>query len=138
LLFSNLKGFILTYKDIAHSTILMKSYFFTVVFFLSLLSVTCTSQKNTSLPACIRQRIDSIKNLPVWNPPAEVHEYKYQGKTVYYFTSDCCDQFNMVVDVLCQPICAPSGGITGKGDRKCEGFLKEAEHIRLVWKDDRK
>jgi hypothetical protein len=90
-----------------------------------------------TLPSCIQQKIDSIKNQPKWNPPAEVNEYVYNGKTVYLFSADCCDQYNVVYDAQCNYVCAPSGGITGKGDRKCEDFNTAAKLIRVVWKDER-
>jgi hypothetical protein len=64
-------------------------------------------------------------------------EYRYNGKRVFLFSSDCCDQFNQVVDEQCNYICAPSGGITGKGDRKCTDFADKAELVKVVWKDER-
>lgn len=107
----------------------------------SLLVVTakeCTKTKKTiALPACVQQKIDAIKKEPRWNPPAEVHEYTYQGKTVYLFSAPCCDQYNAVYDAECNYICAPSGGLTGKGDQKCIDFNTAATHVRLVWKDER-
>lgn len=90
-----------------------------------------------STPACILQKIDSIKKQHVWNPPAEIHEYEYEGKRVYAISADCCDQFTTVVDADCKYICAPSGGFTGKGDGKCVDFFNKAKHVRLVWKDER-
>lgn len=89
------------------------------------------------LPSCIQQKIDSIKKQPKWNPPAEVHEYVYNGKTVYLFSADCCDQYNVVYDAQCNYVCAPSGGMTGKGDRKCEDFNTDVKLTRVVWKDER-
>lgn len=90
-----------------------------------------------SAPACILQKIDSIKRDHVWNPPAEIHEYENEGKKVYVISADCCDRFTTVVDSNCNYICAPSGGFTGRGDGKCRDFFTKAKHIRLVWKDER-
>jgi hypothetical protein len=98
---------------------------------------TIASPLETSEPSCIQRRIDSIKQQPVWNPPAEVHEYEYNGKKVYLFSANCCDQFNTLMDANCNYVCAPSGGFTGKGDRKCNDFYDTAKHLRLVWKDER-
>jgi uncharacterized protein DUF6970 len=89
------------------------------------------------IPSCVQARIDEIKKEPKWNPPAEVNEYLYNGKTVYLFTADCCDQFITLVDANCNTICAPSGGITGGGDGRCPDFYEKAQHVRLVWKDSR-
>jgi len=101
-----------------------------------LLSTHCNKQKS-DIPSCIQQKIDQIKAVQKWNPPAEVNEYIYQGKHVYLFSADCCDQFNELFDNNCNYICAPSGGITGKGDMKCTDFSATAQFVKLVWKDPR-
>jgi hypothetical protein len=88
--------------------------------------------------SCIREKIATIKREPVSNPPTEVYSYLYQGKTVYYFTSNCCDMFNYVYDVNCNIICAPDGGIAGTGDGKCSEFFNEATNKTLIWIDTRK
>lgn len=87
--------------------------------------------------ACIQQKIDSIKQVPVWNPPAEINEYNYAGRKVFLISADCCDFYSIAVDSNCNYICAPSGGFTGKGDRKCTDFNEKAKLVRLVWKDER-
>jgi len=96
----------------------------------------CNS-KMRSLPSCLQQRISAIQKEAKWNPPAEINEYVYHGKKVYLFSANCCDQFNTLVDENCNTLCAPSGGITGKGDRKCTDFADSATHVPVVWKDDR-
>lgn len=90
------------------------------------------------VPACVQAKIDSIKNVPVWNPPASVYSYVYKNQTVYSFSADCCDQYNVVYDTNCKVVCSPSGGITGSGDGRCSDFHKMAMNEILIWKDDRK
>lgn len=90
-----------------------------------------------SIPACIKQKIDSIKQQPAWNPPARVEEYEYEGRKVYLLSANCCDRFTTAFDGTCNYICAPSGGFTGRGDGKCRDFSEKAKMIRLVWKDER-
>jgi hypothetical protein len=103
-----------------------------------LLGSTCKkAQEKLSIPSCIQKKIDEIKAQPKWNPPAEINEYIYQDKHVYLFSSNCCDQYNMLYDENCNPICAPSGGFTGRGDGKCTDFNEKAKKLRLVWKDER-
>jgi hypothetical protein len=114
----------------------MKALLFLSVILASLAQRECNKQK-TLVPSCIQARIDTIKQQPRWNPPAEVTEYRYNGKRVFLFSSNCCDQYNEVVDESCQYICAPSGGFTGKGDGKCPDFGEKAELVKVVWKDDR-
>lgn len=103
---------------------------------LPVMNETCSKNKN-QIPSCIEEKIEQIKKEAKWNPPAEINEYKFEGKRVYLVTSNCCDQYNSLLDSDCNFICAPSGGITGKGDGKCNEFANTAKHIKLIWKDDR-
>ena len=104
---------------------------------LPLLNEKCNSKNKSKIPTCIQNRIEEIKNEGKWNPPGEINEYQFQGKTVYLITSNCCDQYNNLVDADCQVICAPTGGITGNGDGKCNDFANQAKHTRRIWKDER-
>ncbi len=97
----------------------------------------CAKTTQNGLPLCVKGKIDTIKTQPKWNPPAEVWEYNLNGKKVYLFNADCCDQYTTLYDANCNYICAPSGGLTGKGDRKCDDFNTTAKQVRLVWKDNR-
>jgi len=97
----------------------------------------CNKNKLAEIPDCVQQKINTIKAKPKWNPPATVTEYLYNGKKVYLFTSDCCDQYIELYDNDCNYLCAPSGGIAGSGDRKCTDFYSTATLIREVWKDER-
>src|SRR6188474_1147564 len=99
--------------------------------------LSCNKNSLPGCPTCINQRIEEIKKQPKWNPAAEIHEYLYNGQQVFLISADCCDQYMTLVDKNCNYICAPSGGITGKGDGKCPDFYEKAQHIRLVWKDPR-
>ncbi len=101
-------------------------------------SIDKTASIKDSIPVCIRKMIDAgNKEIPP-NAPVQVDEYNYNGKTVFLLTAPCCDQFNTLYDDSCQMICSPSGGITGRGDRKCEDFSKTAKHIKLVWENPAK
>ena len=115
----------------------MKSYIFGAAIFLSVFGQKCRKNATPAIPACIQSKIDEIKMQQRWNPPAQVEEYNYGGKRVFLFSADCCDQFNQAFDENCNYICAPGGGITGKGDRKCEDFKTAATFIKLIWKDER-
>lgn len=92
------------------------------------------NERTDSIPACVRQIIDEATNEEPSNAPVRVDEYLYNEKTVYLVTAHCCDQYNMLYDTLCQPLCAPSGGFTGRGDGKCADFSNTAKHIKLIWK----
>lgn len=97
----------------------------------------CTKNKIEGIPNCVQKKINEIRAQPKWNPPATVTEYLYNGKTVYLFTSDCCDQYIQLYDSDCNYLCAPSGGLTGQGDGKCKDFYTKATLVREVWKDTR-
>lgn len=113
------------------------NYFFKIALAVLLQPQACNKASIEQLPKCINQKIAALKAEPKANPAAEVHLYNYNGKKVYLFNSPCCDQYNTAYDSECNYVCAPSGGITGKGDRKCLDFNATATYIKLVWKDDR-
>ncbi len=98
---------------------------------------TTSTTPDATIPACIQQKIDSIKKEEKWNPPAQVEEYEYVGRKVYLVSAPCCDFYTAAIDANCNYVCAPSGGITGKGDRKCIDFTEKARFIRAIWKDER-
>jgi hypothetical protein len=99
--------------------------------------IVVSSAPGKKIPACIASKIDSIKARPVWNPPAEIHEYEYNGRKMYVLSAPCCDFFTTAVDETCNYVCAPAGGFTGRGDGKCSDFFKVGKHLGLIWKDER-
>lgn len=115
----------------------MKNYMIICMSAFSILLVSCHKKPSLSIPSCIMEKIETIKNQPKWNPPATVEEYMYKGKTIYLFSSPCCDRYNEAFDQNCNYVCSPSGGYTGKGDRKCEDFKDAAQFVKVIWKDDR-
>lgn len=99
---------------------------------------SANSKEDTSaVPACVKKLLDDAAKDTPPTLPIQIDEYSYKDKTVYLVTADCCDFYNIVYDVNCEKICAPSGGIAGTGDGQCPDFSKEAKHIRLVWKKDK-
>lgn len=94
------------------------------------------SDLNIDVPSCVENKITEIKEKEVYNPPAEVWKWEVDHNTYYYFTSDCCDQYNYLYDENCDEICAPDGGFMGRGDGKCPEFNGET-NATLIWKDER-
>lgn len=114
----------------------MKYLFILLVF--PFLSASDCSKKKDAMPTCLAEMItERTKEIPP-SPPEQIDEYLYNDKTVYLVTAPCCDQFDVVYDENCKEICAPSGGITGKGDGKCEDFFKTAKQIKVLWKKEKK
>lgn len=88
------------------------------------------------IAACVQAMIEIILSEEVWSSPAQVWEWKVDDKTYYYFTADCCDQFNQLFDDSCNYVCAPDGGFTGAGDGLCPDFGDEIVK-QLLWEDTR-
>lgn len=111
---------------------------FTLFLLTSLLSAFQCGDENTSIcPSFVDTKIAELQAKPKQNPAAEITEYTWGGRKVYLVSSDCCDQFNYLYNECGDVICAPSGGITGKGDGQCPDFSAQATNARLVWRDPR-
>lgn len=113
----------------------MHNFFVKIMFVIAILSTLNSCEDNTTL-SCIDTKINEIKQTEVTNPPTEVWKWDVDRNTYYYFTSDCCDQFNFLYNEKCEIVCAPDGGITGNGDGSCPEFIGEIEKT-LFWKDPR-
>jgi len=113
----------------------------TILIFLAtiLLNVNTCDKAPTSFVA---SKISELKSKDIYNPPASIWEWKYNGAIYYYVTADCCDQFNELYNEDGNLICHPDGGYTGKGDGKCpmNAFSSDTVNLKrtLIWKDDRK
>ncbi|UYZ62835.1 DUF6970 domain-containing protein [Hymenobacter weizhouensis] len=81
--------------------------------------------------------IEQLKQQPKQNPPAEVTQYTYQGRTVYLVTGGCCDNYNYLFDTCGNVLCAASGGVSGRGDGRCPNFSATATNPVLIWRDPR-
>ncbi len=104
---------------------------------LSMAFSSCISlDLNEEVPQCIEAKIRKLKRKPVQNPPAEVWKWETGGALYYYFTGDCCDQFNELYDAECNYVCAPDGGLGGAGDGKCPVFSQPIKKT-LIWRDAR-
>jgi len=101
--------------------------------------IACKKQSGilSLTPSCILNKIEDLKKQPKRNPAAVVEQYTYLNEKVYYITSDCCDQYNILYDSDCNIICAPGGGISGRGDGKCADFFESARNKLLIWEDSR-
>jgi len=88
-------------------------------------------------PSCIKKKIRAIKKEDVRNPSASVWQYSYDGQTVYYIPSYCCDAMSELYDDDCNKLCSPDGGISGGGDGQCSDFFTIRTEEKLIWQDDR-
>lgn len=96
------------------------------------------SETPSPLPECVQKIMDTLGKQEPPELPVKIEEYQYQGKTVYLFTADCCDQYDKLYDADCKYLCAPGGGFTGRGDGKCPDFTKEAKLVKELWTKPKK
>jgi hypothetical protein len=89
-------------------------------------------------PVWIDSLIARLEREPVQNPPGMIMRYIYKGEAVYSVPSPCCDQFGYVYSASQARICAPSGGITGRGDGRCPDFYPTATDPTVIWRETRK
>ncbi|MBU1099231.1 MAG: hypothetical protein KKA84_02420 [Bacteroidetes bacterium] len=85
----------------------------------------------------MEELISEYQNQPVGNPPQSIWQYTYEGQLVYYVPPQCCDQFSVLYDKEGDYICAPDGGITGRGDGQCPDFFSDRKNEKLIWRDSR-
>jgi len=103
----------------------------------AVLAVGCSSPAEPERPLWVWKLIAEYQVKPVGNPPQSIWQYEYAGRTVYYVPAQCCDMFGSLYDAEGTLICAPDGGITGKGDGRCPDFRAERKNEQLVWRDAR-
>ncbi len=85
----------------------------------------------------MKDLIAEFESEPVGNPPQSIWRYEYKSQIVYYVPAQCCDMFSTLYDADGEVICAPSGGIDGRGDGKCPDFNQERKNEMLIWEDPR-
>jgi hypothetical protein len=110
---------------------------------LSLVAFRCNkSSEPTPTSSCpnggLAAKIAALQAKPKGNPAYEIWAYTWNGQKVYLASDEtCCDQFITLYDECFNVLCAPSGGITGKGDGRCSDFYQQATDQQLVWRDPR-
>ena len=97
----------------------------------------CAPAADGNNPAWIDEMIAQFESEPVGNPPQSIWRYRYDGQTVYYVPAQCCDMFSSLYDVDGNLLCAPDGGITGRGDEQCPDFADQRTDETLIWQDAR-
>jgi hypothetical protein len=98
---------------------------------------TCSQTTQSDNPAWVHQMIEKFQNEPIGNPPQSIWRYDYEGETVYYIPAQCCDKYSSLYDKDGKVICAPDGGISGRGDGRCPYFFQKRTEEKLIWKDPR-
>jgi hypothetical protein len=110
---------------------------FIIIITLGFVAAGCASPAQPENPSWVDPLISKYQNEPVGNPPQSIWRYDYNGQTVYYIPPQCCDQYSKLLDAGGQVICAPDGGLTGRGDGRCPDFFAKRTNEALIWKDNR-
>lgn len=87
------------------------------------------------------ENLEAGNNLPVWikerafkSKKLTVLRYEHDGKIYYLTSSDVTDGLSSLYDSGGNYICAPSGGITGRGDGQCPEFVrKDLKNGTIIW-----
>jgi len=93
------------------------------------LVVLAAGCKEQQLPDFVHEVID-------WHVESDIRaiwSFRYNGDTVYYVQSGCCDMYNELYNVQGERICAPDGGFTGAGDGICPDFWDSAKRRIVIW-----
>jgi hypothetical protein len=99
-----------------------------ILFAIVVLIFGCENEKVLrGTPECIENMINEMAADQVWNPPAKVYSYTYNGSTVYFIPQRCCDIPSSLMDDNCNYICSPDGGIGGGGNGECDDFFETRE-----------
>jgi hypothetical protein len=88
-------------------------------------------------PEWVRTMIARFEAAPVANPPHRIVRYRYRDQIVFYVPPSCCDQPGQLYDDHGNVLCAPDGGMTGRGDGQCADFHALRSEETLVWRDSR-
>jgi hypothetical protein len=109
-----------------------------VILVFALFLAGCSPATQSTNPKWVDQLILKFEGEPVGNPPQSIWSYEYHGQVVYYVPAQCCDMFSTLYDANGNVICAPDGGITGRGDGRCQDFISQKTSELLIWQDPRK
>ena len=78
-------------------------------------------------PADARQRIAEAQARPDEAAARGIVRYTLGNRTLWLLPSPCCDQFNHVYTEAGEAVCAPTGGIVGRGDGRCPPGLRRED-----------
>ncbi len=99
-------------------------------------SAACANHPSSN-PVWLDRLVAEFKAEPVANPPHRILRYRYRGQTVYYVPPSCCDQPSALYDEAGARLCAPDGGMTGRGDGRCADFREQRSDESIFWSDTR-
>jgi len=73
--------------------------------------------------ATVQREIVRLVQDPSATSKLSISRVEYLGTEAFLVQSPCCDRFNYLYDKNGRILCAPSGGIAGRGDGRCRGSI---------------
>ena len=67
----------------------------------------------------VRQQIEAYETPGQEAASRVVRKVTYSGEPAYLIASPCCDWFDYLYDSKGAILCAPTGGLAGRGDGSC-------------------
>jgi hypothetical protein len=104
----------------------------------AVLSVRAQTGVPAGLPEWLKEQVHAYATAPLGAAPESVWQFDLEGKPVYYIPAPCCDQYDRLFAADGSFLCAPSGGLTGRGDRRCPGILPKRDEMKLIWQHPRR
>ena len=101
------------------------------------LAAGCASPSSSNNPEWVDQLIERFETELVGNPPQSIWRYEYKAQLVYYVPAQCCDMFSTLYSADGEVLCAPDGGLDGRGDGQCADFRSQRTGETLIWEDAR-
>lgn len=108
-----------------------------ILFVLLIFKFGCSQPTENEIPVWVENLILEFQSQPVGNPPQSIWQYRYKNEIVYYVPPQCCDQYSALYNEGGVILCAPDGGLTGRGDGACVDFFDSRQNEKLIWKDSR-
>ena len=103
-----------------------------ILSFCLLLFAGCEKDRcEPDLPACVKELIEQPATDGGIDARA-VYRWEVEGATYFYVEQECCDRFNLLFATDCTLLCAPDGGITGRGEGDCPDLDGDIERT-LIW-----
>ncbi|MSR73369.1 hypothetical protein EXS61_02085 [Candidatus Parcubacteria bacterium] len=120
------------------STDIYLTYMDKIIPSLTMLTAGTANVPTSEYPVWIKNIIAEVESYPAFDPRVSLTQYQYRNQIVYYLpVTRCCDFTSSLYNESGEFICAPDGGFTGGGDRKCSDFFTARQNAKVIWTDPR-
>lgn len=104
----------------------------------ALFAAACSPELAQEPSEFLQDLIEEFEAAPASESPGDIWRFSYSGRIVYYVPPlPCCDRWSTLYEVDGEVVCAPDGGLTGRGDGRCPDFFELRAEPARVWHDER-